>query len=313
MIFQLFFVMLAVVALYGGATLLVRGAANVARRLGMSTLVVGLTVVAFATSMPEFLVSIQASLGGTQAIAVGNVIGSNIANLALILGVVALVYPLRIELQIVRSDVPILLVVTAFTAALLWLDLMSRVMGIMLLVLLALYLWYSVRLARRVGGREAQFWERQLKEGALSTGLAWSMTAGGLGLLVFGAQVLIQTAMDISVDLGVEDVVVGLSIVALATSLPELATAAVAAIDQEGDLAVGQLIGSSIFNLLGVLGATAAIRPITDSGIRAGDLIVLFVLTLLVLPLMRTGFKVGRVEGATLAAVYGGYLVWLFA
>src|SRR5690606_22480039 len=146
-------------------TLLVRGAANVARRLGMSTLVVGLTVVAFATSMPEFLVSVQAALEGTQAIAVGNVIGSNIANLALILGLVALVYPLRIELQIIRSDVPILIGATAFTSTLLWLDLLSSVMGIVLLVLLALYLWNSVRVARQVGGREAALWERRIEEG----------------------------------------------------------------------------------------------------------------------------------------------------
>ncbi len=293
-----------------GAEMLVRGASALALRLGISALAVGLTVVAFGTSTPELVVSLRATLAGAEDIAVGNVVGSNICNIALILGLSALVRPARVEAKIFRLDVPLLVAVSLVLVAALAGGL-TRVEGGLLVLGLAVYTAATVWLARREVAAVRSEFADALEPPKLGLAGSALLVVGGLALLVAGGDLLVRSAIVMATAAGVSQAVIGLTVVALGTSLPELATSVVAAARGQADLAVGNVVGSNLFNILGILGATALVRPVTAGGITGVDLLVMTALAMLLLPIVRTGFRVSRLEGVVLVAIYVAYVGWL--
>lgn len=310
MLLDLLLMLAGVGLLYAGAEGLVRGAAALAIRARMSPLLVGLTVVAFGTSAPELVVSVQATLAGNGGIAVGNVVGSNICNIALILGAATLIRPLKVDAQLTRLDIPVMIGVSFVLALFLANAWLSAVEGAILLTGVVAYVVFSVRVARRrMDGTLAE-----LEVVAKPGGSAWrdvAFVAAGLGLLVLGSRALVSGAVSIATDLGVSETVIGLSIVAIGTSLPELATSIVAAFKGEGDLAIGNAVGSNLFNALGILGVAALIRPLDAAGIGGADLGMMLATAVLILPLAWSGYELSRHEGALLLALYAGYVGFL--
>lgn len=305
------FMLLGLLLLTAGAEGLVRGAASLARRFGLSPLVIGLTVVAFGTSTPEFVVSLQAALGGNGDIAIGNVVGSNIGNIALILGGAACIAPLRVQAQIIRTDVPIMIGVSLVLSGLLIDGRVGRIDGILLTLGIVAYTVATVWLARR---ESAPAVAAEFEAGIPAQHAFWLdllFTVGGLGLLMGGAQLLVSGAVSIAEQFGVSQTVIGLTIVGIGTSLPELATSVAAAARGEGDIAIGNVVGSNIFNILGILGVTALIQPLSGGGLSLVDLAVMVGLAVIMLPVMRTQYTLSRAEGAVLLAIYGSYLAYL--
>ena len=301
------------VLLYFGAEGLVRGSSRLALRSGLTPLTVGLTVVAFGTSSPELAVSLEAALAGREAIALGNVVGSNIANLALILGVAAIIRPMVIQSKLVRLDLPVLAICSAVLTLLLLDRGLGRSEGVVLVLGLIAYVALNIRNARREHAHVKTEYAQALPRPKGSLWLDVVFVGAGLALLVVGGGVLINGAVAAAEMLGVTEALVGLTIVALATSLPELATSMLAAFRGEGDIALGNLVGSNVFNILGVLGPAAIIRPMQGSALTILDLGTMTLVAFLVLPLMRTGFRLSRVEGVILVAVYGGYMYALLS
>ena len=312
MTIAIIYLLAGLVLLYYGAEALVRGSSSLALRLGLSPLVVGLTVVAFGTSTPELMVSLKAALAGQADISVGNVVGSNICNIGLILGICALVTPIATTSQIVRIDIPIMLAITAITIFLLADGTIGLPEGIFLTTLLVAYIVFSIGLARRqpadsIGtefGEEVKISKRGLAIDLL-------MVAGGLVLLVFGARFLVDGAVIIARTFGWTEALIGLTVVAVGTSLPELATSLVAAIKKEADIAVGNIVGSNIFNLLGILGITAIVHPLAATGIGRIDYAVMAAFALVLWPMAYHQKRITRVEGAILLAGYVAYVSWL--
>ena len=299
------------VLLVGGADLLVRGAARLAAASGLSPLVIGLTVVAVGTSAPELATSIGAALTGSPDIALGNIVGSNIANVLLILGVTALFAPLVVSQQLVRLDVPIMLGASLLVIGLSLDGGLGRGDGIALLALALAYIGLLLWLAKRQPDTEAG------PDGDTVAPLWWRDTlyvVAGLALLVLGARWLVGGAVRIAEVLGVSEMVIGLTVVAVGTSLPELATSILATVRGQRDMAVGNIVGSCIFNLLLVLGATAAFAPagiaVAQSVMRF-DFPVMTAVAFACLPIFFTGFRVRRWEGALFVAYYVAYTGYL--
>lgn len=303
--------LIGIALLYGGAEGLVRGSVVLARRLGLTPLVIGLTVVAFGTSMPEAVVSVGAAFAGAAPIAAGNVIGSNIANIALILGLSAFFCPLAVHIRVIRVDLPVLLVVSMAGAVMLLDQTVGRFEGGLLLTGLIVYTVWSVRSARRETTAAQEVFAESIPEGKPSLLASAFLILGGLALLVIGARLLLTGAVSMAQSLGISDAVIGLTIVAVGTSLPELATSVVAALKRQGDIAVGNIVGSNLFNLLGILGASALARPLVGSGMTALDLGLMVGLAILLLPLARSGWRINRWEGAFLVCVYTIYVIYL--
>ncbi|MGE0191077.1 MAG: calcium/sodium antiporter [Planctomycetota bacterium] len=297
------------VALLVGADLLVRGAAALARRLGVGPLVVGLTVVAFGTSAPEVAVSVGASLRGAGDLALGNVIGSNTFNVLFILGLSSLVAPLVVHRRIVRIDLPLLLVLTLAVVALSRDGSIGRGEGIGLLAGLLLYVLIQIR-----GARAEEPPEGALQAAPAPLPRSLLLVGGGLGLLVFGADLFVTGASALAAALGVDERVIGLTIVSAGTSLPEVATSVVAAARGERDIAVGNVVGSNVFNLLGVLGAAAVTSssglPVADAT-SAFDIPVMLGATIVVVPLAFSGGRLARGEGLVLLLGYAAYATYL--
>jgi len=301
-----------------GAEALVRGASRLASIFGLSPLVIGLTVVALATSSPELAVSVKAAMTGQEGVAVGNVVGSNIFNVLFILGLSALILPLAVSHRLVRFNVP-LMVILSVAVLLLSLDgMISRLEGCLLMTGLAVYLWFLVSCGRSknsdepaplpVGRNGSRPW---LVSGwPKDTGLV----LGGLVLLVLGSHWLVESVVSIAHYLGVSELIIGLTVVAAATSLPEAVTSIVAAFRGERDIAVGNIIGSNIFNLLGVLGLAGITAPagITVSSAVIGfDLPVMIAVALACLPVFFTNSLISRPEGALFFGYYLAYTVYL--
>lgn len=299
--------------LYAGAEGLVRGAASAAARLGLTPLVIGLTVVAFGTSAPELVVSVGAALENQGPIAIGNVIGSNIGNIALILGISAVISPPRVHAQIVRFDVPIVIGTSVIVSGILWNGLVGRLEGGILFGGLLIYIALSLWIARQETEPILQEFEGIAPRRSRSAALDVVLIIGGLLLLVLGARAMVGGAVSIAESLGISQTVIGLTIVAVGTSLPELATSILAAAKGEGDIAVGNVVGSNIFNVLGILGLSALARPLAGPDVGVFSLAVMFILSLALLPLMRTGHRVSRVEGGALVAAYVFYVVSLLS
>ncbi len=290
---------------------LVHGAANLARRFGISSLVIGLTVVAFGTSMPEFVVSVDASLAGNPGIAVGNVVGSNIFNIAFILGVAALIQPITCSRTVIRRDVPVMITV----AALMWYlssdHLLSRVEAAALFVLLIVYTVYCYAKARGEAAVEQSESGETYTPTTLKAEIWLIMT--GLVAMIAGSKLLLHGSVAIAKSAGISDEVIGLTLIAAGTSLPELATSIVAALRGQSDIAIGNVVGSNIFNILGILGLAGMILPLDVSQHMVTiDCPYMFVVCLACLPIMRTGFSITRFEGVLLLASYVFYTWILF-
>ena len=315
--------------LYLGAEGLVRGGAGLGRRAGLSPLAVGLTVVSLATSAPELGVSLQAALAGRDAVAVGNVLGSNVANVGLILGVAAVVMPITVATRVVKADLPLLVAVSGVLVGVLWDGRVGRVEGGCLAAGLAVYVAATVHFARKEGAKAQAEAENELPPAGGPWWLDPIYLLTGLVGLAAGAALLVGGATEVARSFGVSDAVIGLTVVAFGTSLPELAATAVAAARGEGDMAVGNVVGSNIFNSLGIVGVTGLAVPldVNDApaagaapgaaatqlgGTLNADLCVMLAAAVLLLPLMRTGFRVTRAEGGLLLAGYAGYVAWLF-
>jgi len=297
------------VGLVVGAELLVRGASRLALAAGLSPLVVGLTVVAFGTSSPELATSINASLKGQGALALGNVVGSNIFNVLVILGLSAIAAPLRITSQIVRLDVPFMIGVSVLVPLLALDHSLSRGEGVLLLVLLLAYTAALIAIARRTGAQGED-------EVAEPTGPAWKsllLVAAGLGLLVVGSNALVASALVIARSLGLSELIIGLTIVAAGTSLPELATSVVATARGQRDIAVGNVIGSNTFNLLAVLGGAVLVAgdvPVATEALRF-DVPVMVAVAIACFPMLVTGRTLSRAEGIVLVLYYLAYVGFL--
>lgn len=345
-------IVLGVILLVGGAELLVRGAASLATRAGMSSLVVGLTIVAAATSTPELAVTMGAVLDGETGLAIGNVVGSNIVNVLLILGVSALVAPLVVRRVLVRVDVPYLIGLSVLTLVFALDGRISRVEGAILLVLLLAHATLAIWLSRRESAEEGADEGSSATEspaGSTSTPgptarpggssptrpapakgpwqvllaayrrpgtlISVLLVAVGVGLLVLGAQILVAGAVNIATSLGVSGLVIGLTVVAVGTSLPELATSVIATLRGERDIAVGNIVGSCIFNLGMVLGLPALIAP--GGGLEipgpaiALDIPLMIAAAVALAPVAFTGYRVGRREGALFVVLYAAYVGFL--
>ena len=298
-----------------GAELLIRGATAIARRFGLSELLIGLTLVGFGTSTPELVSSVQAALLGSPGVAVGNVVGSNIANIFLILGLSAVIAPVMVDPKSFRRDSAVVLASTVLVILIAMTTGFSRIAGLFFLAALAGYLAAAYFTERGVsdpeGLRHAAEAEA-LPEGPRKLAVDFVFVVGGLVMLMVGARFLVTGAISIAADFGVSDAVIGLTVVAIGTSLPELVTSAMAALRGKSALALGNVLGSNIYNLLGILGATAAIRPIeAPPEIIAFDNWVMLAATLALVLFARTKNVVARWEGALLLAAYGSYLGWL--
>lgn len=306
--------------LFLGAELLVRGGASMALKLGMSALVVGLTVVAYGTSMPEFVVSIKAAYEGQPGIAIGNVVGSNIFNIAVNLALAAVVFPIITHPDILKRDLPILLGATLLVP-LTFLGHqftfedgeISRGEGALLLGGAIIYTWWMVKSTRGDNHSTVESLAEVpevKKTGSLAADIG--LILAGLGLLVLGSRLLVDHSVIIATSLGVSEAVIGLTIVAAGTSMPELATTIVAAFRKHSDIALGNVVGSNLFNLLFVLGGSAAIHPIKTSGLKLIDLWVMIGVTAILLPMLLTGRRLSRLEGALLVLGYAGYLALMW-
>ena len=298
------------VILTAAAEGLVAGAASLARRMGLSPLVVGLTVVSIGTSLPELVVALDAALAGTGDLALGNVVGSNIGNIALILGAAALVRPLAVQSRIVRVDAPILVVVSVVFAGLVWDGTLGRVDGALLFAGIVAYVAYTLIRARQT----PSVIQEEVAAELPSPNPLWmdlGLLVLGIAGLVGGAHLLVEGAVWIAQAMGVGALVIGLTIVAVGTSLPELATSVVAARRGKGDIAVGNAVGSSIFNLLGIMGTTVLVQPLSTQTLRWVDTGVMIATAVVILPLFRTDWSLSRVEGAVLLIGYGIYVTSL--
>lgn len=296
---------------FGGAEAFVRAAASIAARFGVPALVIGLTIVAWGTSAPELVVSTMASLNDQGGIAVGNVVGSNIFNIAAIVGFAAIVYPMRVHAQLIRLDIPIMIGVSILLAALLADGAVSRIDAGAFLVGMVAYTVFSFRAG---AAAEAPEVEQEFAKGNprehRHLALDIALFVGGLLLLVFGSRALVTGAVSVASTLGVSETIIGLTIVAAGTSLPELATSSVAAIRKQPDIAIGNVVGSNIFNVLGILGLAGVIAPMQAPDLSRIDLGAMLVFAILLFPLARSGFVVKRWEGSVLLLGYAVYL-WL--
>jgi cation:H+ antiporter len=307
------------VLLVAGAEVLVRGAAKLAAQFGISPLVIGLTVVAFGTSAPETAVSVQAALNGSGDIAIGNVVGSNIANVLLILGMTALVAPLVVSRQLIRLDVPIMIGASLVTFGLAWDGELSRIDGALLFTAVVVYTLFLIISSRREKAAEVD--DEFAKEFGLDEPAkphAALINAGlviaGLVLLVVGSNFLVEGAVALARALGLSELVIGLTVIAIGTSLPELATSIMAAFRGERDIAVGNIVGSNIFNLLCVLGLASLVSPQAigvSSNALAFDFPVMIAVAVACLPIFFAGYCIKRWEGALFIAYYVAYTLYL--
>jgi len=303
-----------------GAEGLVKGASRIATSMGITPLVIGLTVVSFGTSSPELAVSLVSSLSGNPEIALGNVVGSNIFNVLFILGVSSLIVPLVVHQQLIRIDVPILIGISGLTWLLASDGQFQRWEGILFILMGAAYTWMLVRLSKKEKDKVVQqeyeeaFGEEKSVPLAKKTWVSVLFVLGGLVILVLGSRWLVNSAVAIAQQFGISDLVIGLTIIAAGTSLPEVATSVIAAIRGERDIAVGNVIGSNIFNLFFILGLSAVVGEggldVPESAI-AFDLPVMTIVAIACLPVFFTGKKLDRWEGVIFLGYYVAYTVYL--
>lgn len=311
--------LVGIVLLTAGAEVLVRGASHLSVAAGISPLVVGLTVVAYATSAPELAVSVQASLAGQAGVATGNIVGSNIANILLILGLSALAAPLAVHQQVVRLDVPLMLLVSVAVLLMSRNGLVSTLEGVGLVIGALVFTVFVIRKSRRETREIVAEYEQEFgvpeaeRRGAKRIMRDVLLIIIGLVMLLVGARMLVRAATTTAAALGVSEVVIGLTIVAVGTSLPELATSLVASIRGERDIAVGNIVGSNLFNLLFVLGSAAVVVPRgipVDPVVASTDIPLMIGASLLCLPIF-AGYVVARWEGFLFLLLYAAYVTFV--
>lgn len=305
-IFDILFIILGVWCVLKGADYLTEGAAAVARRMHIPEMIIGLTIVAAGTSAPELFVSVVSALKGTSDMAVGNVVGSNIMNTMLIVGVAAIVAPMNISKNTVKKDLPFTVAASMLLLFLAFDHFLGHVGGFMLLAGFALFMAYSIYSASRSPEPDSNDQVAQMSK--LKSAI---FVLGGLLLLIVGSNVFVDHASQLAFSMGVSEGVVGLTVVAGGTSLPELATTVVAARKGQSALAIGNVIGSNVFNILLILGLTATIHPLQIEGITTIDMAVMLLSVSFVWIFCFTRLKVERWEGATLLVGYLAYLIWL--
>lgn len=294
--------------LYYGAEYLVRGGSAIASRSRVSPLVIGLTLVAFGTSAPELFVSTSAALHGLGDVCIGNVVGSNICNIALILGLSALIAPLAVNAELFKRDLPIMILASVvLTVVCLFCDGIGRVVGLLFTIGIIAYTVIGIKSSPEKCGAETT----PPQDGTLSRGMAYLAVIGGLLALIGGAKLILLGAVALERHFGVADEFVALTVVAVGTSLPELATSVVAARKGEADIAIGNVVGSNIFNILGILGLSALLRPVAIEGMDWVDFGMMLVTAVGLWPLMGVRGRLGRFEGVLMLTVYGVYLWWL--
>lgn len=321
MIIDIILLIVGLVLILGGANYLTDGAAAVARRFGMSDLMVGLTIVAFGTSAPELTISIMSAIDGNTGIAIGNVVGSNIFNTLIIIGAVAVARPIKITGGIMSNEIPLVVLSAAALLAMgssKWLDgttpVISRVDGILLLLFFAIFMRYVFSQSKQ---KMPETSENSNETKPVQTALWKSVIfiIGGLAALIYGGDLFVDKASAIASSLGVSDAIIGLTIVAMGTSLPELATSLTAAIKGNSGIAIGNVIGSNIFNIFLVLGCSATIRPLPFGAISEIDLLVLFASCVLfwIFGWFFGNRTINRAEGGLLVAGYIAYMIYLVA
>lgn len=320
-----------------GGDLLVRGASIVAQRLGMSPLLIGLTLVGFGTSTPELVTSVQASLSDSPGIAVGNIVGSNIANILLILGIAAMITPIAVRQAALRRDGMFVLATAIIFCMIGWYLTLDRTVGTIFLVGLFAYIYYAYRQEMRgapadhtkayetleaheklrnshAGRAEQTVADLGSTNGKFAAvGIPLAMAIGGLIVVVIGGKLLVDSATGIARNIGISETVIGLTIVAVGTSLPELVTSIIAAVRGQSDVALGNVLGSNIYNILGIGGVTALIAPTAiPTEIVRFDSLVMLAVSALLLVAARTGYRIGRGEGMALLVGYGVYIfaIW---
>ncbi|QOG13014.1 calcium/sodium antiporter [Arcobacter sp. FWKO B] len=318
MILFLLSIVIGFILLVWSADKFVDGAATTAKHLGMPALLIGILIVGFGTSAPEMVVSAIAAFEGNPALALGNALGSNIVNIALILGITALVAPIAVHSNIVKKEIPLLLILVLVTGFLLLDDTLSFYEGLFLLIGFFALIGWSVYTAIKGKGDtlESEMQEElEIKTMSLKEGILWLVI--GLVLLIISSRILVWGAVGVATEFGVSDLIIGLTIVALGTSLPELAASVIAAKKGEHDIAIGNVVGSNMFNLLAVIGIATVIHPMSaiPAEVLQRDWIVMFVLTIALLA-MAYGFKdregrINRVEGTILILCYIAYNTYL--
>jgi cation:H+ antiporter len=304
-------IFLGFVFLLGSADILVRGAVGLARRLEISPLVIGMTIIAFGTSAPELLVSMDAALAGSSAMAIGNVVGSNMANMLLILGAAALFMPISIKPFALMHDSIMLLVASALFA---WFCLSGPIggwQGAVLIVLLVTFLTRAYLRESREGGVSAEIHAEEVKdfEGLTSLRLIWMAILAGMAGVVYGADLLVDGGVELARTFGVAEEVIGLTVLAFGTSLPELAASVVAAMRGHTEVALGNVVGSNLFNVLAVIGSVALVTPLqVPAQVLDFDLWVMLAVTLVLMPYLMGGWRIGRATAIIFLGVYGAYI-----
>ncbi|RAH98156.1 sodium:calcium antiporter [Acuticoccus sediminis] len=295
------------VGLFVGGELLVRGASNVAIRFGMSPLVVGVVIVGFGTSAPELVTCVRAALGGSPGIAVGNIVGSNIANILLILGAAALMRPFVTSRAAVLRDGSIVILTAVAFMGVAMTGMFTRVSGLVFVAALIAYVVYIIRSDRKEAAKSDDV------PGEMSSSLGLSIFYVLLGLVgvIAGAEFLVSGSVELAQRYGVSEEVIGLTMVAVGTSLPELATSVVAALRKHSEIALGNVLGSNVYNAIGITGLTAVVQPVPVSpGMQAFDIPLMVAISVLLVVVVATGQRVTRWEGGLLMALYGGYIAF---
>lgn len=310
LILQIVLIAASIFVVIKGADALTSGGVSLARRMNIPQIVIGLTIVAMGTSMPEFCVSFVSALKGTPDLAVGNIVGSNIFNSLFIVGCAALVAPMTILHSTVRRDIPFALVSSVMLLMMCLDSTISRLDAAILFLFFVVFMVITVRGARQGGDAEKT---QQAEEKPKSPAWAAAMIVVGLALLIGGSNVFVDNASALASSLGVSDAVIGLTIVACGTSLPELATSVVSARRGQSGIAIGNVLGSNVFNILMILGITGIIQPMQISGITSVDLSMLVASMILLWLFSYTKYTLSRWEGAVLVAVFLGYISWLVA
>lgn len=295
-----------------GAEALVRGSAAIALRLGIAPLVIGLTIVAFGTSSPEMVVSVKAAISNNSSIALGNVVGSNIANIGLILGLAAIIHPITVHAQVVRREIPLMFVVSLFMGALLLDGKLQYWDGVLLTFGIVVYVCFSCYQARNAQDASIQNeFAKGIPKIQGNVLIAGGLIVIGLCMLIGGGALFVNGAVGLARRFGLSEAIIGLTIVAVGTSMPELATSVVASIKKEGDIAIGNVVGSNIFNILGILGITSLVHPVASQDFSIVDFSVMGTNAFILLPLAWAGLSLNRWKGAVLLSGYIGYIYYL--
>lgn len=312
LIINIVLVSVGLAMLYFGAEWLVRGSVTIANKFRISQLVIGLTIVAFGTSTPELSVSVTSAIQGISDVALGNVVGSNIANIGLILGIAAIIKPLLVDKSAIKKQVPIMIGV-AILLMLISIDgIISMEEGIILAIGIVIFTVYSLKSSKKESSdiENSSTGLNLAKRNVISKSII--LIGLGLGMLTFGSFMTVENAVNIAKSFGVSERIIGLTLIAIGTSLPELVTSIVAALRGHADLSVGNIVGSNIFNILAIIGIAAAITGISVNENMFSDYYIMIAFSFILIPIMRSGFVISRKEGYLLVGAYMAYLIYLF-